>query len=218
METFNIEENFPFDQHHSVAIVGSRNAGKTTLMKSLWPFFKKKFDFIIVFCNNPQAEIYEFMDEKDRRFVFDIFHPNILEQISEFQKKSGNLFDIGVFFDDCSSTRGNKFDDAIQQLYIRGRNMKCTVLFSTQSPSFIAKDNRANIDYLFLLKTRTVEMKNVVAERFLNGIVPIPPEIKGKQNKLDYINRWASDHTDNNEIIVVDFRHDDGLFRYKVKL
>ena len=96
--------------------------------------------------------------------------------------------------------------------------MNCTIVFSTQSPMFIDKDCRANIDYLILMKTRTPSMKDNVVEHFLMHVVPTPPGVKKKRVMEAYLHKWMDENTKDHHMIVIDYLNDNAIYKYKVDL
>lgn len=213
---FDLLENMPEDQNHSLAFIGPRDSGKTFMISNYWKFFTERFDFIIIFCNNPQAKAYHFISEDQKKFIFRAYCPEILKDLDEFQSRTENFFKFMVIFDDCSSKQKNKFDTMVEQLFIRGRNINCTILFSTQSSGFITKDNRGNIDYLYIFRPKG-ELVEPMCERFLSYVLEVPPEVTSKVKRLNFMIRWLKERTLNRQVVVVDYKHNDSLYRYKAK-
>lgn len=205
-------------QNYALGAVGARFSGKTKLLSWLYEMWiKLVFDMIIIFSDNPQAEAYDWIPEKQRKFVYPQFCSQIVRDLDTFQHETKNALRIMIMFDDCSSRRGNKYDDALQQLFIRGRNINTSIIFSTQSSNFINSDSRGNLDWFFLLKQNTGKKKEIVAQEFLWHVVPLSEEEKKtKKKRLDSIVKWVDQRTADHNILCVDFRNGDLLYKFKV--
>lgn len=212
---FDISPLFDKTQTYSTAFIGSRHSGKTFCLSSIWKRLKETNDFLFFFCNNPQAKGYKFMSEKEKKRVFDEYQPKVIEALNKFQKITKNAARGMVIFDDCSSRVHNKYDNQLQQLYIRGRNIMTGILFSTQAPQFLTKESRGNLDYAFIFKLNSSELKELVAKNFLWSVAPLPREPRNKQDKLDLICQWIDLNTDDHWAIVVDYRNGNVVYKYK---
>jgi hypothetical protein len=214
---FNYEDRIVEGKHYSFAKMGSRNSGKTTHLRHEWPFWRKRYDFIIFFCNSVNAPIYKtFMTDDERHFMFKDYDPNIIDDLERLQDLTENEFHILIIFDDCSSYN-HKSSDEILQLYIRGRNMNISVMFSTQSLMFLHPDSRGNTDFCDILKQRIPNMKLKLIENFLLDTIPIPPEVVRRSDKITYLSKWIDLNTKDHNIIVLDFLNEDEMiFSYKV--
>lgn len=220
---FPFEEKFEDGKHYSLALVASRNSGKTYFIKHIFPLLRKKYDFIVVFSNSLQAAIYNdnFFTEEEEKFLFDEYNPGVLKDLERLQKHTKNGFDICVIFDDCVSMK-QKHSDQLTQMYTRGRNMNMTIIFSTQSPMFIDSDSRGNIDFLFILKVRTPNMKEKVINHFLRHTVPLPEALSRnstntpKKSEADrYYQSWLFENTQDHNIVIIDYLNDDQIYKYK---
>jgi len=218
---FNFEDYYKQDQSYATAIIGSRYSGKTVFYHyKLYPKHKKYNDLNIKFCENLQAEAYDYLDEKDKIFAYEKFHPEIINDMFKFAKKSNNLLKTHFDFDDCSSKKNNKNNEFINQIYIRGRNNKISITFSTQDMMYISNTNRGNLDFLFLLKSNIPSMKKKIIENFLMDLVPIPEQWYTKAQRERYLYHWYEAHCDNLDehgIIFINFRNAE-MFHFKVDI
>lgn len=225
------DELKPFDfslldltQDYSIFIDGSRTFGKSTFLQDLWEnYIRGNFDLIIMFCDNPQGPAYKYFTEDERLFIFPQFVPEIIKQIDYFQSKTNNALKVIFIFDDCSSRKANKFNNQLQQLFIRGRNIRCSVVFSTQYPTFITKESRGNIDWLVQFGTIGPEMFEAVAQRFLWHVVT-PKTQDGqrvsmkKSDRLDFLQEWMHKHLPRKHCVIVDFRNGGILYKYSTDI
>lgn len=216
---FDFESCFEKGKHYSVSVIGSRNSGKSTLLVHTWPFYKSRYDLMILFCNTLNADIYnEMLTEQDRELAFDEFTPQILRDLTLFNKLTKNSIHIGFYFDDCSDMSFTKNNNDILQLYITGRNKNMSVYYSTQSAMFINRNSRENTDFCFLLRCRTPQMKETVIEQYVQGIIPVPAGIKSKSDKQTYYSDWLTVNTVDRQIVVIDFLHNDTISKFKLNL
>jgi hypothetical protein len=208
------------EQNYSMAFIGARFAGKTKFLEYLYQnWIKDTFDLVIIFCDNPQAEAYDWLPKKQLKFVFPEFHSSVIRDLDIFQNLTKNALKIMVIFDDCSSKRGNKYNDALQQLFIRGRNLNMSIIFSTQSSNFINSDSRGNLDWLFLFKHNSSKKKQNTIEDFMWDVIPIPEEAKkNRSKKLEYYMQVLAETTADHNILIIDYRNGELLYKYKVDI
>lgn len=202
----------------SIAIVASRYAGKSTFLEWLWRNeLKQHFDIMILFTDNPQAEAYDFLTEKERRFVFPKFEDQIIKDLDYFQFETKNLLRIAFIFDDCSMH--NKQNAMLQQLFIRGRNIRSTVIFSTQYHLNLSTAARANLDWLVLLNIHGNETKRKVTNVFLWDV--IEPRLGDKrismkkQDREDYVIDWLNNNTVDHSIVLINLRDHNAIYAFK---
>lgn len=187
----------------SIIISASRKAGKSHMLSKLYPMWSKLFDLIIVFSYSAHNKTYDFVTGPK----FPDYDPKIIDDIFRFQRKTGNLLRFLVIFDDLVSSN-IKFDDSIMQCYTRGRNSRVSVCVSTQIFKLVNKNNRGNTDYMFIGKTNTTENRMTLCETVLMNNVRIPPQIKSKTAKIEYLDNWLLGKTKDHHFIVIDMKAD----------
>jgi len=213
---FIFKEKYEKGKHYSTFICASRNSGKTYLLKHLWPFYKSLYDLQIFFCNSLNAKIYsEFLTDDDLKTCFSEYDSGIINDLFSFQMLTKNSLDINIIFDDCSDRYAQKESNSLLQVFIRGRNSNMSVIFSTQSPNLLSRISRNNVDYLFLMKIRSSEMRLTVNEYFLKGYVPLPPTVKTNNEEVKYIDKWMSVNAFNRNITVIDYLDTNKIYRYR---
>lgn len=213
---FDFEKKIEVGKHYSMFYMASRNSGKTYLIKHLWPFFKTRFDIQIFFCNSFNAPIYrEFLEGSDWLTCYDNYSASVIWDILDFQKQTKNALNLHVIMDDCSDEYNIKNSQALNQLFIRARNSAISIGFSSQAPTLLSKISRNNVDFLFMLKTRSADMKVTVMEKFLQGYVPYPETVNTKREREDYLSDWMKINTLDRNIIVVDYLNNGLIYRYR---
>lgn len=218
--TWDWETKVEKDKHYLIAVVGSRNSGKTTLLANTWDFFVKRLDLCFLFSYSLQAPIYNvFLSEKDRKLCFGEFLPELLQELEMLQKMLNNELNIGIFLDDMSDEHGVKNANELMQLAIRGRNKKHTLYISTQSKILINKTTRKNIDFLALTKSRTPEERDDVVDAFLYDIIPVPPDCERSKDKKAYYMKWLYENTRHKTAMFIDYLNpqdefDEMIYKY----
>lgn len=211
---FQLSDHCKPHEMFSMAMIGSRGSGKTTIIYNMCDEWEEKFDLIIVFSNSIQAETYKFLEERDKFILLPDYDGEVIRYFEMFQRRTKNGISVLFLFDDCSSLRNVKYSDELLQLFIRGRNMRASVIVSTQSPMLINKDSRQNTDYMLLLKLRTEDMKENVVNHYIRGHVPLPDAIDKKSHRYDFYYKWIADNTKDHECRVFNFK-DDKIYSYK---
>ena len=151
------------DTNYAMAIAGSRFQGKSTFLEYMWrECWEGIFDMIVLFTDNPQAEAYDFLSEEERELVFPEFNSALLKEFDYFQNSTKNLLKVLYIFDDCSMH--NKNNDMLNQLYLRGRNINSSIVFSTQYHLNFSTAARANFDFLVLFDLHGNETREKVVK------------------------------------------------------
>src|ERR1700727_1374487 len=172
-EEFNWKKFLNEEETKRVLIEGSTKSGKTTLFGYLWPILEQVTDLRIIFCGNPQAKGYKFLKKKDKDLVFIKYDNNMLAEIKKLQHLTENKFlKILIYFDDLSSKKGQKFSNEFIDLWLTARNKKIFLFFSTQSPLYITKESRNNIDLIVIFYNKSQETLRLLAEKFLYHSLP----------------------------------------------
>lgn len=166
-----------YESDFTMFIVGSKYQGKSNFIRDMWiNRWRKHFDFIILFCDNPQNKAYDFLTDSERRFVFPGYNEDIIRDFDMLQYQTSNFFHILTVWDDCSSINV-KLNDMVQQCFIRGRNIRMSTAFSTQYFLNISPGCRANIDFLVAFQLNGAATKRNFIEMFLLDEIELGPDI-----------------------------------------
>ena len=184
-------------------ISASRRSGKTNFIKYIYDELDKQFDIIILFSDTLHNQKYSFA--KDPKF--NKFNTSILEDVFQFQKNTDNAFKILIIMDDCVSNE-TKADNSIMQLYLTGRNWNISCIISTQISTLVNKKIRGNTDFVFIGKTNTPENRLNLIETFLVTCVQAPTEVKTKVAKLEYLDKYIVENTEDYNFLVLDYLND----------
>lgn len=213
--------NFPdawrSDKNYAASFVAPRESGKSTLIGHLYPYFKSIFDKIIFFTKSYQADIYEFLDKKDKNFVITHWDLRVLKYLEYLQRKTDNAFRFLIIFDDMLNKGGMRNSETILDMFTRGRNMNCSIIISMQSCSYLHPDSRKNLDFAFLLGVRTKEDSDSMYERLMEGIMPVDPDLSLRKQKNLFF-EWMKEVTKDYWCLFVNYRKDaDGNRLHKIK-
>jgi hypothetical protein len=196
----------------SMILTASRRSGKTTLLSYLYPLWQQHFDIVVTFSYSIHNKTYNFVQEPK----FDNYYPDALKDIFKLQRKTSNRLKILIIFDDLVSSKV-KDDDDILQAYIRGRNSNISIVISTQILTLISRKNRGNSDFIFIGKTNSSENRLTLIESLLMNAVKTPETIRNKTQKLQFLDKWLMNHTEDYNFIVMDCYNDkESLFNFKV--
>jgi hypothetical protein len=132
-----------------LGIVGSSGAGKTSILLNLINKCRDTFGFIHVVYKASEP-LYEFLEKSlntSKRKVV-IFYKSISElpPLSIFPNKGSQQL---IVFDDQVNER---CQDVVKEIYIRGRKLKLSAVYLSQSYYKIPRIVRLQFGYLFLLK------------------------------------------------------------------
>src|ERR1051326_5545886 len=134
----------------AIKIVGSRGRGKTTLMKHIWPLLHVVYDLIILFCQSLMGEAYKFLDEDDLELAFDDLVPEIFDDIHQVMGELKRPLSVMYYCDDCSDDAKIKYSRQLLKKHITGRNSNEAIITSDQSPTFLNKNSRDNLDIVVI--------------------------------------------------------------------
>lgn len=205
---FKIEQEWEPVKQYAVVLDGSRDSGKTTLLRHHFQFWKSKYDIILFFCQNPQSVHYDWLDEDFKsKWMFLKWEPAIVKILERFQNETKNALRILLIGDDIMD-RSNKFSDALRQTYLRGRNIGMSVILSGQSPMLFEPDIRGNCDFYIAGDHHGPEMKEKALRTFISGYVTLPEEIKmrNKTVRYNWCAQWLEDHTKDHWFVIVNYR------------
>lgn len=149
----------------SMIICGSRNQGKSTVIRDIYEkYLEGKFDLVIVFSRTLSNGFYQEFLYGDGIILKDDFNPDILTRVEQHQKdrvkNKQKLLNVLILLDDCVDQK-IKYNEQINQLFIRGRHLAMSVIFITQSPTLVQSVWRQNTSYLICLKMKGLGLTNL---------------------------------------------------------
>lgn len=198
------------DKCYSSIFVAIRRSGKTYLLKSMYDKIVRDNDIVFFLSNSIHNTTYDFV--KENRFTY--YNNKFFSDILRFQRGTNNEFRIAVILDDMVSVT-QKYSNGLLQFFVRGRNCKISVYFSSQTETLINKTCRQNSDFIFIGNTPTYDIRENIIQFFLKGNVDIPKSIKSRYMRNDYIDKFLLHHTKDYKFLVID-NIERKLFTYRV--
>lgn len=213
--TPNFNELFKKNEGYTVGVFGSSRSGKTTFLKWLYEnFLYKNYDVKIMFSSNSHKKDYEVFT-KNKGLLYDKFNNELCLMLHAIQKKTKNYYDMLIMLDDEIN---QKHSNVLQNAIITWRNANISTVVSLQATTLMNKNSRNNLHRLFLLKLNSNEEIISICEKLLMGIIPIPPNITKKQDKLTYLQKWYIENTQDYNIILIDTLDNFKIYKFKVPL
>lgn len=169
--------NFPVDKegflNFSSIFIARRHSGKTFMIKhfmeTLW---KDRFDLYVVFTT--QAGIDEYAEFTPGRLLFDGFDANVIEVIKQanakLKAKGERPLNTLIIMDDQAS-RKQKYNSEISNLYMKGRHDNMSIVYTTQTPTFVSVEWKENSDLLFVFKPLTTHNRHYITKSIISGIM-----------------------------------------------
>ncbi len=215
---FPVLERFDFNklektECYSIILCAIRRSGKTTLIRhELYGKLKKDYDIVIFMSNSIHNKMYAFVDG----IKFNDFHSEMIYDLMRFQEKCDNMFRIALIMDDLVGLN-SKNDNFLLQCFCRGRNVNMTIITSSQSTTLINKNNRGNSDFVIIGNNPSSEFRETLIKSFLLGTIDIPPSVKTVNSRIDYLHKFITKFTVNNNFLILDnINHK--CYQFKVKM
>lgn len=155
----------------NIVIVASSRSGKTTMLKYISEtYFDPKKYVSVMFTMNPMASIYK--DMSDKILVSDRFHPELLEEIHQINKVSGNAFNFCIYTDDFVDNT-IKNSPAITRLLTVWRNANMNSCLSFQGRTLLNAVGRNNAHFIIIGRQNTPKEYEAVIKEFLSAWLPM---------------------------------------------
>jgi len=158
----------------TIAIIGKRGTGKSTLVADLLYHTRKIPKGVVMSATEESNEYYS-------KFVPDIFihgeyDASAIEKIISGQRESvrsnnSGCKDCFVLLDDCMYDRKTVRDKNIRCIFMNGRHLKIQFMITMQYCMDLPPDLRANIDYVFVLRENIIDNMRKLW-KFFFGIFP----------------------------------------------
>lgn len=200
--------------HYSMYIVAQSKSGKTTFLLHLLDKIEYKYDFIIFLSYNLHDPIYSSILQNPKYLCFDNYTDDLLHDLFILNKETKNKLSFCIVLDDCLGSH-TKHGDMLFQLFTRGRNNGMTIIVSSQVAKGLNSDSRSNINYGVFMKLNNPQMIENMVESFIYGLIETPPFLKSKGKKVEYLINYYRNHTNNYNMMIVDFLNNE-VFTYKV--
>ena len=162
-----IEHNskWPYIPHHPyrILIIGSSGSGKTNALLNVINN-QPDIDKIYLYAKDPHEKKYQYLINKREEVGLDHFNntKTFIEYSNDMRDVYKNIEDynlgrerkILIVFDDMITdmTNNKKLNPIVTELFIRGRKLNISIVFTTQSNFKVPKDVRLNSTHFFIMK------------------------------------------------------------------
>jgi len=153
--------------------IAPSGSGKSNFICNLLKLFcigKGTFDEVILFCKSRYEPLYEYLDEASKGNIIITEDLGKLPSLKEMNKRTSKLY----IFDDLVLDK----NPSIEQLFIRGRKLGCSLIFLTQTFYGTPKIIRQNTRYFVILKIAggrdlSMILKDVAVDKTKNELLDI---------------------------------------------
>lgn len=169
----------------TLALIGASRSGKTTLMKTLYQEFFRKY-ITIMFSFNLHADIYKDMGKKV--IVSEEYRPELIKDTHYINQETKNKFNFLYIFDDIIGSK-IKNDQQIVRLLTVERNCDQSSIFSVQDPVLMNRVGRGNVNYVMLFKQNSDTETEQVIKAYLRSYLPSKMTMNEKIKLYNFLTR-----------------------------
>ncbi len=168
--------NDPKQGESTVLFVGSKRAGKTTMILEIMRYLRRIPQGIIVTGSLSSAE--QFKQHFPDSFIFTEINDqliHILETIiaeqEEKRKTKKDFHGFFILFDDCGYDSKLSKQEVLRKMFMNGRHYKLQVLYSIQDTKSVPPGIRKNSDFIFIHRENGVMERKKLHQEF-GSVVP----------------------------------------------
>ena len=168
-------KNWPYipDRPYRISIIGGSGSGKTNVLLNLIEN-QPDIDKIYFYAKDPYEAKYQYLINKRESVGIDHFNDpkafieysndmhDVYKNIDDYNPDKENK--ILIVFDDmiADMIHNKKLDSIVTKLFIRGRKLKFSLVFITQSYLEVPKGVRLNTTHFFIAKIpNKIELQNI---------------------------------------------------------
>jgi hypothetical protein len=170
-KTYLTKQHNPHYEKHKISvpffalIVGSTGSGKTQTLLNILKKMNGTFEKIVLCVKCAQEPLYQWLINKLDPEQLKVYENGIVPPVNDFQGSTGNTL---LVFDDLVNM---KHQGPIEEFYIRGRKMNCSMIYLTQSFYKVPKVIRIQCNHIFLKRLTTLrDLNMVISEYGLTGM------------------------------------------------
>lgn len=142
-------------------LVGRRGTGKSTILQELCYSIRDKIDYCVGFSRTEEVNM-GLSNIIPRTVVYGQMEIDKIQALMDAQKatwsKGRKGYHLLLVFDDCGYDSKNFRKQTIKDLFMNGRHIKITVIFTMQYCMGIPPELRTQVDYTFAC--RDMQVKN----------------------------------------------------------
>ena len=130
-------------------IVGGSGSGKTQTLLNIIKSCPNTFDYVVLCVKTREEPLYKFLIDKLKSNI-SIYEEGNLPTLDDIKKFSDNGKDqVLIIYDDLVLLKNQQ---PIEEMFIRGRKLNCSMCYLTQSYYRTPKVIRINCNYIILKK------------------------------------------------------------------
>lgn len=163
-----------------IILLGKRGTGKSVLVKDILYHYRNKLDTAMAIAATTDT-IEMFEDCLPPGYIHDEFDDDRLDRLIKFQKfwcnpripsegKYRAKRNVGIFLDDMAFEKSIWKSLNLRYTYMNGRHENITLLQTFQYMMDVPTWARANVDYVFVLRTTTLSDRQKLHKHFFSVI------------------------------------------------
>ncbi len=212
------EPIFDGETNFSMAMIGSRRSGKTTLLKWLVrEHMERYFDQIVLITNTLSNDIYTDFAPEDKLTSLSTFDNNVIQGLIDIQTEDGPDADRVLVILDDSVGNNVKYSQGILKLFCTGRNLNMSIIYSVQDGTLLHPAHRENLDFLIVMRVKTFPKIKHIIDTFLMGNLESGERKTTAKEEFNVWERLLKDVTTDHGALVVDYIQDK-MLKFKLKL
>lgn len=160
------------DFYSSMIVVGKRESGKSLFLRDLYmKYWRNLYKMIVIFSADAGTS-YKYMVDNTNRRIMRLLEYNekvvqtLLKSNKQLIAQGKPIVPILIIFDDCMTDK-MKNVEAINQLFIRGRHAKISIVIAIQKLTLLRTSWRSNSDVIVLFREGSRKIMDNIIDEFI---------------------------------------------------
>ena len=162
-------------EDRTIIIIGKRNTGKTTCLKSICYHMRKRVDFVLAF--SPTRSTRQMLAEIiPQSYIHSTFEPEVLERCVAVQTHAESRSrKVLILIDDFAYDSALFKSDVMRELFLNGRHLRMGVIITAQYLMTVPPIFRSNTDVVMTFRENVLSVRQNLHKSFF-GIFPTMQE------------------------------------------